>query len=149
MPPKEGEQSGKSGTLAGMRDAMKKATTEMLILFLLRQKEMYVYEMIREMARLTDGVLTFNTLYLAIYRLQEREQIRESERRIVDGRARAYFSITMYSPVYPRLRRFSPAPWLTTHTSSQAEMLSTRRRMAVCWRRWPEMARRMSMSNLV
>ena len=94
MPPKEGEQSGKSGTLAGMRDAMKKATTEMLILFLLRQKEMYVYEMIREMARLTDGVLTFNTLYLAIYRLQEREQIRESERRIVDGRARAYFSIT-------------------------------------------------------
>lgn len=64
MPPKEGEQSGKSGTLAGMRDAMKKATTEMLILFLLRQKEMYVYEMIQEMARLTGGVLTFNTLYL-------------------------------------------------------------------------------------
>lgn len=94
MPLKEGEQSGKSGTLAGMRDAMKKATTEMLILFLLRQKEMYVYEMIQEMARLTDGVLTFNTLYLAIYRLQEREQIRESERRIVDGRARAYFAIT-------------------------------------------------------
>lgn len=94
MPLKEGEQSGKSGTLAGMRDAMKKATTEMLILFLLRQKEMYVYETIQEMARLTDGVLTFNTLYLAIYRLQEREQIRESERRIVDGRARAYFAIT-------------------------------------------------------
>lgn len=100
MPLKEGEQSGKSGTLAGMRDAMKKATTEMLILFLLRQKEMYVYEMIQEMARLTDGVLTFNTLYLAIYRLQEREQIRESERRIVDGRARAYFSITTKGQEY-------------------------------------------------
>ena len=100
MPLKEGEQSGKSGTLAGMRDAMKKATTEMLILFLLRQKEMYVYEMIQEMARLTDGVLTFNTLYLAIYRLQEREQIRESERRIVDGRAWAYFSITTKGQEY-------------------------------------------------
>lgn len=100
MPPKEGEQSGKSGTLAGMRDAMKKATTEMLILFLLRQKEMYVYEMIQEMARLTGGVLTFNTLYLAIYRLQEREQIRESERRIVDGRARAYFAITTKGQEY-------------------------------------------------
>lgn len=100
MPLKEGEQSGKSGTLAGMRDAMKKATTEMLILFLLRQKEMYVYEMIQEMARLTDGVLTFNTLYLAIYRLQEREQIRESERRIVDGRVRAYFTITTKGQEY-------------------------------------------------
>ena len=100
MPLKEGEQSGKSGTLAGMRDAMKKATTEMLILFLLRQKEMYVYEMIQEMARLTDGVLTFNTLYLAIYRLQERGQIRESERRIVDGRARAYFAITTKGQEY-------------------------------------------------
>lgn len=39
MAQKPGEQPGKSGTPAGMRDAMKKATTEMLALFLLRQKK--------------------------------------------------------------------------------------------------------------
>ena len=40
--------------------------------FFATPKNMYVYEMIQEMARLTSGALTFNTLYIAIYRLQER-----------------------------------------------------------------------------
>ena len=37
------EQSSKkrSGTVAGMKDGLKKATTDMLVLFLLRQKPMY------------------------------------------------------------------------------------------------------------
>ena len=61
----------RSGTVAGMKEGLKKATTEMLVLFLLKQKSMYAYEMIQEMARLSDGMLRFNTLYLAIYRLQE------------------------------------------------------------------------------
>ena len=83
----------KSGTPAGLKDAMKKATTEMLVLFLLRQKNMYAYEMIQEMARITGGVLTFNTLYLAIYRLQEHGYIAEAEKRIADNRTRVYFAI--------------------------------------------------------
>ena len=33
----------KSGTPAGMREGMKKATTGMLVLFLLQQKPMYTY----------------------------------------------------------------------------------------------------------
>lgn len=53
----------RSGTVAGMKDGLKKATTDMLVLFLLRQKPMYAYEMLQEMARLSDGVLQFNTLY--------------------------------------------------------------------------------------
>ena len=57
----------RSGTVAGMKDGLKKATTDMLVLFLLRQKPMYAYEMLQEMARLSDGVLQFNTLYIAIY----------------------------------------------------------------------------------
>lgn len=100
MAQKPGEQPGKSGTPAGMRDAMKKATTEMLVLFLLRQKSMYVYEMIQEMARLTSGALTFNTLYIAIYRLQEREFIREAEKRIAENRTRVYFAITEKGQAY-------------------------------------------------
>ena len=84
----------KSGTPAGMRDAMKKATTEMLVLFLLRQKNMYAYEMIQEMARVTNGVLTFNTLYLAIYRLVEHGYICEAEKVIAENRTRVYFTIT-------------------------------------------------------
>ena len=85
----------RSGTVAGMKDGLKKATTDMLVLFLLRQKPMYAYEMLQEMARLSDGVLQFNTLYIAIYRLQEHGYISTSETVVTESnRTRVYFSIT-------------------------------------------------------
>ena len=44
--------------------SMKKATTEMLTLFLLRQKPMYTYEMIQSIEQLSGGVISFHNLYL-------------------------------------------------------------------------------------
>lgn len=87
-------RASRSGTVAGMRDSIKKAVTEMMVLFLLRQKPMYVYEMSQEMSRLTGGVYTFNTLYLAIYRLQEHGHIAEAGKQEADNRIRVYFKLT-------------------------------------------------------
>lgn len=84
----------KSGTVNGFRDAYKKAVTELLILRLLRDRDMYAYEMQREIQRQSGGVLTFNTLYLAIYRLKDFGFIQERSKRTVDGRERVYFGIT-------------------------------------------------------
>lgn len=84
-----------SGTPAGIKESLKKATTEMLVLFFLRQKPMYTYEMMHEMERLSDGILTFNTLYIAIYRLEKFGYIAESDKILSeDNRMRIYFSIT-------------------------------------------------------
>ena len=84
-----------SGTPSGIKESLKKATTEMLVLFLLHQKSMYTYEMMREMERLSDGVLTFNTLYIAIYRLEKFGYIAESDKVLSeDNRMRIYFSVT-------------------------------------------------------
>lgn len=94
------ERREKGGTPQGMRDAFKKTTTEMLVLFMLRQRPMYVYEMAQEVQRLTAGVLTYNTLYLAVYRLQALGCIEEAEKRIEDGRARIYLGITAAGQVY-------------------------------------------------
>ena len=87
-------RASRSGTAAGMRDSIKKAVTEMMVLFLLRQKPMYVYEMSQEMSRLTGGVYTFNTLYLAIYRLQKHGHIAEAGKQEADNRIRVYFKLT-------------------------------------------------------
>ena len=87
-------RASRSVTAAGMRDSIKKAFTEMMVLFLLRQKPMYVYEMSQEMSRLTGGVYTFNTLYLAIYRLQEHGHIAEAGKQEADNRIRVYFKLT-------------------------------------------------------
>lgn len=94
------EKKTKNDPAQGMRDAMKKATTEMLVLFMLRQKPMYTYQMAQEVDRLTQGVLTFNTMYLAVYRLQEGGYIQEAEKRIEDGRARIYLGITPAGQAY-------------------------------------------------
>ena len=67
-------------TARGMRDALKKATTEMLVLFLLRQKPMYTYEMIQSIEQLSGGVISFHNLYLATYRLQDDKYIQEPTR---------------------------------------------------------------------
>ena len=101
MKPEKSDNS----TAKGMRDALKKATTEMLVLFLLRQKPMYTYQMAQEVERLTGGVLTYNTMYLAVYRLQSNGYICETEKRIEDGRARIYLAPTPEGLAYYEVLR--------------------------------------------
>ena len=55
---------------------------------------MYAYEMQREIERKSTGVLSFNTLYLAIYRLKDYGFIEVRRKEIIDGRERVYFGIT-------------------------------------------------------
>ena len=83
-----------SGTPASIREALKKATTEMLVLYVLRRKSMYTYETMQEIDRMSEGKITFNTLYQAIYRLQSFHYI-EEEGKVVseDNRIRIYFAI--------------------------------------------------------
>ncbi len=89
------EKTSRSGTPASIRESLKKATTEMLVLFVLRQKPMYTYEMMHEIEEMSDGKITFNTLYQAIYRLQDFEYIKEWQKTVSeDNRVRIYFIIT-------------------------------------------------------
>ena len=56
----ERKRAKTSGTPASIREALKKATTEMLVLFVLRQKKMYTYEMMQEISHMSDGKIAFN-----------------------------------------------------------------------------------------
>jgi PadR family transcriptional regulator PadR len=95
------KQSKRSGTPAGIRESLKKATTELLVLFVLYQKPMYTYEMMQEIDRMSQGKLTFNTLYQAIYRLQDHGHIQEEKKVLSeDNRVRIYFAITPAGTVY-------------------------------------------------
>lgn len=95
------KQEKKSGTPASIREALKKAVTEMLVLFVLRQKPMYTYEMMQAIERMSEGEITFNTLYQAIYRLQGFQYIREEEKVLSEGnRVRIYFGITEAGRTY-------------------------------------------------
>ena len=84
-----------SSDTSGFKNLMKRATTEMLVLLVLRKRPMYTYEMMSALERKSGGYLSFNTLYLAIYRLRELLFIEESNKTVSgDNRVRVYFTIT-------------------------------------------------------
>ncbi len=90
----------RSGTPHGMQDMLKKATTEMLVLFMLRQRPNYIYQLTQEIERLTDKQLKFNTLYLAVYRLEANGHIYISEKRAEGSHLRVYYAITPQGEEY-------------------------------------------------
>ena len=97
----EDKRPKKSGTPTSIRESLKKATTEMLVLYLLREKPMYTYEMMVAIERRSEGVITFNTLYQSIYRLQDFKYIKEYNKVMSDdNRVRIYFSITETGALY-------------------------------------------------
>lgn len=101
MAERKRQRAKTSGTPASIREALKKATTELLVLFVLQERPMYTYEMMQEIDRMSEGKITFNTLYQAIYRLQNFQYI-EEEGKVVseDNRVRIYFKITDSGKVY-------------------------------------------------
>ena len=62
---------------------------------------MYTYEMMSAVAQRSGGVITFNTMYLSIYRLQDRGCIREQGQVVSeDNRTRGDFAITPEGEAY-------------------------------------------------
>lgn len=86
-----------------LQDALKKALTELLVLYFLRQKPMYTYELIQEIKKQSGGYFSYNTLYIAIYRLQEKGYVTEYQKLVTaDNRTRVYFSLTPSGEAYLR-----------------------------------------------
>lgn len=97
---KKRESGSRSGTPVSIRETLKKAITELLVLLVLRKRPMYTYEIMQEIELLSKGNIVFNTLYQAIYRLQEFHYIVEKDKMLVDNRVRIYFSITPEGKAY-------------------------------------------------
>ena len=80
---------------AHLEDNLKKATTELLILHLLAQREFYINELTETLCDKSAGALKIIFPYSAIYRLTEAGYIIESGKRSgPDGRRRQYLAIT-------------------------------------------------------
>ncbi len=74
---------------------LKKATAELIILFVLQKRPMYTYEIMQEIKDISEDAIVFNTLYQAVYRLQKLGYIAEKEKTLSEGnRIRIFFEIT-------------------------------------------------------
>ena len=91
----------KSGTAAGLEENFKKAVSEMLLLSLLNEREMYVGEITEAMKERSNDAYSISYPYAIIYRMSRLSYIREAGRRnAADGRLRQFYGITEAGNAY-------------------------------------------------
>ena len=87
--PNPSETPERSGSAAGMEENMKKAVAEMLVLFLLHERDMYIGEIPEELEKRSGGTFHIVFPYSVIYRMVKFDYIEELKKRIApDGRKR-------------------------------------------------------------
>lgn len=84
-------------------DYFKRALNPLLVLVLLSERPMYVYEMTQEIAKRSGGRYTISLLYPVIQRLSSQGYLCEGEKAISDdNRVRQYYQITTEGLEYLR-----------------------------------------------
>lgn len=96
------KESGKGTRRAnGIEDKLKKALTEMLILYLFGEGEHYIGELSPILQERSRGALNLVFPYAAIYRMTQAGYLEEIKKRVApDGRLRQYYQITDEGRVY-------------------------------------------------
>lgn len=84
-------------------DYFKRALNPMIVLVLLSERPMYVYEMTQEIAKRSSGKYTVSLLYPVIQRLLSQGYLCEGQKAISnDNRVRQYYEITLDGIAYLR-----------------------------------------------
>ena len=92
---KDALSDGKTRSAGGLEENLKKALTELLILFLFSEKEHYIGELAPLLEKRSKGTLSIVFPYAAIYRITQRGYLKETEKRTApDGRLRQYYALT-------------------------------------------------------
>lgn len=89
------ETESKSRQSSGLEENLKKALTELLILFLFGEQEHYIGELSPLLSARSHGVLSIVFPYAAIYRITQAGYLTETKKKTApDGRLRQYYRIT-------------------------------------------------------
>jgi PadR family transcriptional regulator PadR len=79
----------------GIRENLKRGTVEMLILFLLSKRDMYGYELSKELSEKSGGLYEIQegSMYPTLYRLIEKKYISDYKELIGKRRTRVYYHV--------------------------------------------------------
>ena len=87
--------SSSERSAVSLEENLKKALTEMLVLYLLSEREYYIGELTAVIREKSHRILNIVFPYAAIYRLLDEGFIQEVKKRVApDGRRRQYYQIT-------------------------------------------------------
>lgn len=76
--------------------------TDLLILSILKKEDAYPYDITKQISALSGGMLNLsnNTVYTAIYKLENKEYISEYSRQVGRKRTRVYYHLEEKGAVY-------------------------------------------------
>jgi len=72
----------------------KRATSPLVVLRLLLDRAMYVYELSQEMKQRSGGKFTISVLYPVLYRLEEQGYVEVERTEVISNRVRSYYAVT-------------------------------------------------------
>lgn len=86
----------KIGAIVRIERELMRGAGPVAVMQLLETREMYGYELVQSLARITDGVLAIgqSTLYPMLYNLESKGLIEGTWRAAESGRKRKYYSLT-------------------------------------------------------
>jgi len=101
------------------RSELLKGNTDYLLLFIIGQKPMYGYQIIKELEERTQGYFKYKegTLYPALHRLEKSGLLKASWENAVGNRQRRYYHITQKGVAMLRERRTQWLDFLTAMNS--------------------------------
>ena len=81
-------------TMGDISTNFKRGTTEMLLLAMLTKQEWYVYELSKELEKMSEGLFDIQipSLYTVLYRLQDKGYV-DTRTEVQGRRARVYYRI--------------------------------------------------------
>lgn len=79
-----------------VREHFKRGITEIVLLHLLSERDMYGYELLGELEKRSQGkfVLKYSSLYPVLYRLIDKEMITDTHKLVGKRRTRVYYHLT-------------------------------------------------------
>lgn len=86
----------------GMMESLKRGVTELVLMALLTERDMYGYEMAQALKQRSDGKFTLleTSMYPTLYRLQDRGYITSYEKAAGVRRKRAYYHLEPSGQAY-------------------------------------------------
>ncbi|MDO4459737.1 MAG: PadR family transcriptional regulator [Clostridia bacterium] len=79
----------------GIRDNFKKGSVEMLLLTLLREEDMYGYQLSQEIKERSEGIITIpeGSMYPTLYRLEQNGYVTSCKKTVGSRLSRIYYHI--------------------------------------------------------
>ena len=90
------EYRWRRGSSVGVKENIGKGTIELVLMSMLLEEDMYGYQLVQSISKLSNGVLSINTgaMYTSLYKLEEEGYITSISTKVKNRQIRIYYHLS-------------------------------------------------------